>query len=144
MEGDVVPDDDHVSRCCFKSKCSEIDGRPLGTAFQLRRGETYLSVNWLEFLQLQDRAAEIAEIRRVLAGKLKLKRGDRLAVLHVETSRHYVKQNTPDERDLKARHEPDLPADPSHSGIFGLRHEAEDDMVADLLAQVIREVYPAV
>jgi hypothetical protein len=52
-----------------------------------------------------------------------------------------VQSNAPDARTLAAHHEPIPPFDPSHSGIYG--YTADDDLIADLIAQVVKEVYPA-
>jgi hypothetical protein len=58
MKGDPLPEKDHVSRYCSAVHCTE-NGRITGTAFQLRQKDGYLSVNWLEFLQLYNRKNEI-------------------------------------------------------------------------------------
>ena len=44
MKGDIVPDDHHVGRLCGGSHIRE-DGTIAATAFKLRPGEPYLSVN---------------------------------------------------------------------------------------------------
>lgn len=82
MQGDRVPDTDHISRYYGRAHIQE-DGRISGTAFCLRQSEEYLSVNWLEDLGLGDRDSEIAEVRRVLEAKgRKLGTTARLAVLN--------------------------------------------------------------
>ena len=48
MKGDIVPDADHVTRLCGGSHIRE-DGTIAATAYKPRPGETYLSVNWLEY-----------------------------------------------------------------------------------------------
>jgi len=65
----------------------------------------------------------------------------RLAVLHLQTVIDHVRSNAPDARTLIARHEPDLPPDPSHSGIYG--YTADDDLIADLIAQAVQKVHRA-
>ena len=82
MKGDVVPDDHHIARLCGGSHIRE-DGTIAATAFKPRPGEAYLSVNWLEFLGLADRAAQLDEVRHVLASKRGVGASARLAVLNV-------------------------------------------------------------
>jgi len=41
---------------------------------------------------------------------------------------------------LDILHEPE-PVDPSHAGIFGLR--PDDTLIAECIAQVVQETYPA-
>jgi hypothetical protein len=135
-----VPDSDHVSRYCKPSSCTE-QHRPTGAAFQLRVTEKSLSVNWLEFLKLQSREEEIAEIRRILESKFqKIGAFGRIAILNVVDTRKHVLENTPDRRMLTTLHEPEA-TDPSHSGIYGL--EAEDLLIGELIAERIEEIYPA-
>jgi len=144
MKGDPVPTQNHITRCCFASRCTE-DGRVTGAAFQLREIDDYLSVNWLEYLQLSNRQDEIQEIRKVLNSKLTLTANAKIAVLNVGDILNHVSINTPDNRNLRVLHEPiedeQEVYDPSHSGIYGFRFE--DHMIADLMAEVVQETYPA-
>lgn len=140
MKGDVVPDAHHVSRLCGGSHVRE-DGTISATAFRLRPGESYLSVNWLEHLGLLTRQAEVGEVWRVLSTKRKIGATARLAVLNVGAARASVAQHSYDLRNLSFRHEPEMelsaPVDPSHSGIHGLLED--DNLVADLLAKAVTE-----
>ncbi len=110
------------------------------TAFLPREEEEYLSVNWLEFLKLNNRQEEIQEVRRFLGSKLILSTRAKIAVLSVEEILEYVLTQSPDSRELNVLHEPEE-ADPSHSGISGFQHD--DDLIADLIVDVIQETYPA-
>lgn len=139
MQRDRVPDSDHISRYCGGAQTHE-DGRISGTAFRLRESEEYLSVNWLEYLGLADRHSQIEEMRRVLRAKLKLGSQARLAVLNAGRLHEHVASASPDRRMLDILHEPE-PVDPSHAGIFGLR--PDDTLIAELIAQVVQETYPA-
>jgi hypothetical protein len=139
MQGDSVPDSDHITRYCGGSQINE-DSTISGAAFHLREGESYLSVNWLEFLQLGNRDAEIKELRRVLSSKLRVGAKASIAILNVGELRRYVFSESPDSRDLQVRHEPE-PDDPSHSGIFNLA--MDDDLISDLIAEVVQETYSA-
>jgi hypothetical protein len=139
MKGDNLPLQDHICRYCKATTLTE-DGQITGTAFQLRQTEESLSVNWLEFLELVNRDLEIQEIRNVLGAKLKLGTSARIAVLSVGNIISYVHAQSPDSRVLKISHEPEE-KDPSHSGVYGYQYE--DQLIADLIAETIQEVYPA-
>lgn len=107
-----------------------------------RLADEYLSTNWLECTGAQSRADQLAIVRQHLTNKgMKLTAHGRLAVLHLQTVVDYVRSTAPDARTLAAHHEPVLPLDPSHSGIYG--YTADDDLIADLIAQVVQEVYTA-
>jgi hypothetical protein len=108
----------------------------------LRPDEPYLSTNWLEGTGASSRVEQLADVRKHLTNKgMKLTAHGRLAVLHLQTMIDYVRQNSPDTQMLTAHHEPILPADPSHAGIYG--YTAGDDLIADLIAQVVQEVHKA-
>jgi hypothetical protein len=114
-------------------------------AFILRSTEEVLSVNWLDCLGLSDRAAELAEIWRVLGLKLKIRGNAKLAVLNVGNARSTVQAGTPDRRNIDILHDPDEKpgawTDPSHSSILHLQQE--DLVVAEQLALCIDETYDA-
>ena len=82
----VIQDEDHVAHYCSPDRA--IDGLPSGNAFALRedRGETYLSVDWLEILD-PDIPDAIARLRPIVAGRIRVKRDGRLAVLNVGEAR---------------------------------------------------------
>jgi len=139
MKGDSVPKRDHISRYCSGMRCTE-EGQVTGAAFLPREDEEYLSVNWLEFLKLNNRQEEIQEVRRVLDSKLTLGTRAKIAVLSVGEILEYVLTQSPDSRELNVLHEPEE-TDPSHSGISGFQHD--DDLIADLIVDVIQETCPA-
>ncbi len=138
MKGDPVPKRDHVSRYCSGMRCTE-ERQVTGAAFLPREEEKYLSVNWLEFLNLDNRQEEIREVRKVLSSKLRLGAMANIAVLNVGEALDYVHMQSPDSRELSVLHEPEE-EDPSHSGISGFRHN--DHLIADLIAEVIQETCP--
>lgn len=145
MKGDRIPDDDHVARHCGGATINE-DGTVSGTAFRLRAGkDDHLSVNWLEFLDAHHRSDQLAALREAFhAKKFDLRPKARFSVLNVGEFRQHVQQESNDGRDLQVRHEPVHTAefdDPSHAGIFG--YSPDDDLIAGLIAEVVREVYPA-
>ena len=101
--------------------------------------DEYLSTNWLECTGAPSRADQLAIVRQHLTNKeMRLAASGRLAVLHLQTVIDHVRSGTPDARTLAAHHEPILPSDPSHSGIYG--YTADDHLIADLIAQVFQEV----
>lgn len=139
MPGPEIPGTDHVCRLCGATKCDE--GRPVGAAFMPRPRDLYLSTNWLESTGAATRGEQLATIRQHLTNKgMSLLANARLAVLHLQTVIDHVRFNAPDGRTLAAHHERE-PSDPSHAGIYG--YTADDDLIADLIAQVVHEVHKA-
>lgn len=135
MRGDRLPAQDHISRYC-RPKTLQEDGQPSRASFMLRPDEEFLSVNWLQYFDLPDRQAQITQVRQAI--RLKLQAKAKIAVLNVGGILNRVHRNS--DRVLAVLHEPEQD-DPSHSGIHGYRHE--DDLVADLIAEEVRETYPA-
>lgn len=148
MKDEPVPDTDHIARYCGGGSLTP-KGKVSGAHFKLRtkeggEKEDYLSVNWLEFLGLEDRQAELHEVRRVLATKITVGSKAKIVVLNVEHVKRHVFQNSPDKRELRILHRPDEPPgkpDPSHSGIFDTL--VDEEMIIELIAQAVSETYPA-
>ena len=134
MNGDRLPDQDHISRYCAPKTAP--DGQPTGASFMLRREEEFLSINWMEHFGDIGREAQLTEIRKHIA--LSLAASGRFAVLNVGETIAQDQRNS--EWKLAVLHEP-TPDDPSHSGVHGYGHE--DDLVADLIAEVVLKTYPA-
>jgi hypothetical protein len=107
----------------------------------MRETEEYLSVNWLEQLNRSDRAIQIRDLQSLYATKLRVGTAARIAVLNVGALRDKVERESPDGRLLRVLHEPEEPDDPSHAGIYEIPHD--DEMIAELIAQVVLEKYPA-
>ena len=106
MKGDVVPDADHVSRYCSRSRLTE-EGKVTAAAFQLKEDEQSISVNWLESLDQPNREAEIAKVREALSSDITLRRTGRIAVLNVgETRSHVYRETHPENKDLRFLHDP--------------------------------------
>jgi hypothetical protein len=136
MTGDHLPEQDHVSRYC-KPKTLGEDDQPSRTSFMLRPDDDYLSVNWLEYFGDIGRQEQLTEIRRHIT--LTLAATGKFAILNVGKALQHVRTHS-DKRNVAILHEP-IPEDDSHSGIHGYSHE--DDLVADLIAEVIQETHPA-
>jgi len=111
------------------------------TAFMLRSSEEFLSVNWLEYFRFYDRKKEMQRIRDALQKKLRIGVDAKIAVLQTGKMVDYVYNRSQDHRKLSVKHKPEE-NDPSHSGIFGLKDE-HDLFIAELIAEVIQETYPA-
>lgn len=139
MKGQAIPDSDHVGRYC---KASTVEnGEISAAAFMMRETEQYLSVNWLEVLNRSERAIQIRDLRSLYATKLRVGTAARIAVLNVGALRAKVERESPDSRLLRVLHEPEEPDDPSHAGIYEIPHD--DEIIAELIAQVVLEKYPA-
>ena len=136
-ESQGIRDEHHVARYCSGSQHD--GGKVLPTAFQLRRpGETYLSVNWLEYFGLKTFDAALA---RICADKRSLgfsiRHTGRFAVLNAGIVRS-ISVDSDDlsgiVRSLTVIHLPEV-GDESHSGIDGYQQDDFGLLVADLLAE---------
>jgi hypothetical protein len=134
MRGDQLPYQDHISRYCAPKTLA--DGQPTGTSFMLRQDEEYLSVNWLEYFDHIGMSAQINQIREHI--ELSLASSGLFAVLNIGETIDYIQSNS--EKHLAILYEP-TSGDPSHSGIYDYRHE--DDLVADLIAEIVIETHPS-
>ena len=140
MNGDLIPDNDNVSRYCRASTVSEY-GIPLPQAFQLRRGEDSLSVNWLEYLSSEDLVDALRLVRMAFQDiGYSLGRNGRFAVLNVGEIKDLGLENS---ISLLVRHDPQ-PNNVSHAGIFGFPND--DFLIATAIAQLVsqRDMHPAV
>ena len=134
-----IADDHHVTRYCSGSQHDR--DMVLPTAFQLRRqGESYLSVNWLEYFGLNtfdEALARICTDKRALG--FNIRHTGRFAVLNAEFIRS-VYRNSSDlpetVHSLTVAHLPEV-GDESHSGIGGYGVDEAGLLVADLLAESV-------
>ena len=146
MKGDQIPDQDHIARYCSFSRLSD-DGQPEPTAFMLKPAkpaeppEESLSVNWLEYLECPGRISKIAEIRRIYRETFDVGAQAKIAILNVGEVCDKVRTESPDRRILQVHHDPIVPKDPSHSGIYNLRQN--DSVIAELIADTVLESYSA-
>ena len=138
MKGQAIPDSDHVGRYC---KASTVEnGEISAAAFMVRKTEDYLSVNWLEEINRSDRTTQMSELQSLYATKLRVGAAARIAVLNVGGLRAKVQRESPDNRLLRVLHEPESD-DPSHAGIYEISYD--DDITAELIAQIVLETHPA-
>ena len=143
LKDESIPPDHHISRYCGGASLLK-NGEVTGTSFLLRPTDEYLSVNWLDFLELDDRDSEIEEVKRVLGTKMKLGSTAKIAVLNVGYTQDHVRQKSQDNRYLNILHRPDEPPDKpdaSHSGIFDT--EEDEQLIADLIAEKVLETFAA-
>lgn len=133
-------EDHHVSRYC-KPSAVHRDGTPMARAFSLRRGEKYLSLNWLEYFRKSSRNEELDCVRGVFKKKkYRLRPNGRFAVFRVRTAVDKVKQLT--RQRVEVRHL-NQDHDWSHVGLFSYTRLDVEITVA--LRDVSRkDVYPAV
>ena len=141
MEGDPLPDDDHVSRYCKPSSVGA-HGLPLASAFRLRASESSLSVNWLEALGAGSTSDAVAQVRALFRARgFALRANGRFAVLNVGAAKAVVRQELG--LSLRIDHDP-RPDDPSHAAITGF--PADDLAIAVELTALVsqQDTYPAI
>ena len=124
----------NVARQCRKRDMEE-DGTPSADAFLLRaeKNELYLSTNWLEYFDPNDRQTQISSVIQSLQRKGRtVKRSESFSVINVGEATIQCKRQyklTIFFRNLNELN------DPSHSGIYGYtKHNAK---VALLLARLV-------
>ena len=112
---DPLPDSDHVLRYCSPRHVNE--GIIHGSAFRIRPGEEYLSVNWMEYFGKSASVEEQTDgIRTALIKKkFQLKSDGRFARLHVGTVKEVI-------QNAEVKRVPG-PKDPSHAGIYPGRQD---------------------
>lgn len=140
MKDDPLPREDHIARYCGGSHIDE-DELIAPTAFHLRhnQNEKYLSVQWLEILKQPNRISAIANVQGIIGQKLRPGKTSRIGVLNVgEVIDHVANESG---SSIRILHEPE-PADTSHSGIYDT--DQDEELIAELIAKKILEIYPAV
>lgn len=149
MKGFELLDSHRIARLCQGSGINRDDGQPLGVAFLPRRSEAYLSVNWVDHLKCPDGSAEVIELRTLYEHKLDVGRNAKIAFLSVGLTRTEVSAKTDDHRKLRILHWPESYRnkkgqkgdDPTHSGIWELRHN--DELIGELIRSTMVECVPA-
>ena len=139
MVNTPLPDEDHVSRYCNPSAVE--GGLPMASAFIPRRGEEYLSVNWLEYFGESNLTAAVERVREVFRVKrYRVRQNGRFAMLNVGAARTAAHEGV--DRALSIKRLP-VDNDRSHAAIRG--YGSDDLAVAvELVALVTRQdVHPA-
>ncbi len=133
-----LPDRNHVSRYCKPSTVGE-RGQLMASAFSIRPGEGYLSVNWLEHFGMpidEPRGTEAAldRVRETLRSKgFRLRSSGRFALLNVGKVKTTIRRTFG--RSLHINHLP-LPDDASHAGVLG--YTEQDRMIAAEIRAAVR------
>ena len=141
MSGTELPDADHVSRYCKPATVGQ-DGLPIAAAFELRPGEDFLSVNWLEYFVAPNHEAAVGHVRNAFQAKgYRLKRNGRFAALNAGTVKAAVSETV--DGPARIEHLP-VDDDESHCGVF--RYAADDLAVAVAIKALVsaESVFPAV
>ena len=144
MNDRALPDSDHVVRYAGFTDILD-DGTLNCSAFQLRKGETGLSVYWLEYFEDRTKSQQLEEIRPLI----RLKRGRKggLAELNVGETREHISNRLDELRFINVPLLADekYEADPSHSEIMGLppKDSPEAELIGDMIAECVIEVHPA-
>lgn len=138
--GSKVPDSDHIARYCKPGTLNE-NKIPTGDSFRLRSNEPSLSVNWLEFLDANNRNNAIKKLRQCFAQKgFAVKVSGKFAVLNVDTIVTYVHNECGCL--LEVIHEGGK--DPSHCGVYNIPVSEDKAMlVGELMAEKICALYNA-
>jgi hypothetical protein len=133
----TIPDEHHLSRHAgFRSIISLPNGSRIVSShlFRLKEGEEYISVDWLEYFQC-DYRERLDRIRNALEARYRIvgvKSG--LAIVNIHEIKIAGRNN---QRELSVMTTGDQ-NDPSHSGIYGLRFEPEDEIIAQVIANCVR------
>ncbi len=140
MKGELIVDENHISRICPRKTLDPDTQIVTGASFRLRLDENYLSVNWLESLESNNnREIQISKLKIILDIKgYTLKKSSKIAVLHVGNMCSHVKENSKDQRCLEVFHEPNT-IDCSHSGIYNSK--VDEILISELIAQKVEETY---
>jgi hypothetical protein len=142
MNGDSIPDTDHVLR--------HVNGRLLqgedidGSGFRLRENEPNLSFGWMEYYRNHSPDEQIQLIRDTFP--LRLKKKDKFAELNVGVAKRHVNSEHPEKKIIDfiedGIFEDGIPLFPSHC--FMTCEPDMDAMIGDLLAECILAKFPAI
>jgi len=137
MKGDSIPGSDHVLRHVNARliQGDEIDG----SGFQLRKDETELSFNWMEYYRTLTAEEQIQSIRDTFP--LNVKKKDKFVKLNVGHAKNHVSSEHPEQKTIDFV-EDGCPKVPSHCLMRG--EPDIDAMMGDLLAECILEKFPAI
>ena len=108
-----------------------------GSAFALRDGEAYLSVNCLNLFASAGTETQLRELRATLRSKMNVRQSHRLSIVNVGRTKKRLRAH---KYEVDFRHMPE-PNDATHCGVFGT--EYNDEVVQDLLARCVDSVVSA-
>ena len=140
-----LPDEDHVVHYAKPTSVRE-DGSVDGSVFRLRRNDTGLSVNWLEYFQELNKSQQLDKVRQL--SRLTMRPNGRLAELNVGITKRHVQSRL---ETLRFIHVPltaegEYQPDPSHGEITGLPpgDSPEAALIGDMIAECIGTIHPAI
>ncbi len=121
----------NVTRYCKPSTLE--NGVPNSSAFERRSEEKYLSVYLLDFFKMHTEVENVIEVKKFMTAKgFNFTPNGCFAVLNIEQSREYILEESSSEIYYREKNLP-------HCGIF---HDADDLLIATLLAECIQSKYP--
>ena len=125
----------HVSRYCRPLSIGN-NGKPKAEAFQLREDrDEYLSVNWLEYFEAQERSQAIDCVRQTFVNKgFSISTNGRFAILPVGEIVALISGLSSKPSRIEYLPEED---DPSHCGVFGYA-ASDGDTIALEIARLVR------
>ena len=131
-----IPKGDNICRYC---KPSTVDNeRLMGGAFCMGEKEEYLSVNWIEYLGIQNLKAAADKVYCVLCNKqYGVKPTGRMAIIGVGMA---ISVGHDARKEIRIQHVPESD-DCSHSGIFGYTYD--DYRIAVALAKKAQSFKPS-
>lgn len=134
--GDQIPEEHHIARYCKRHTLD--NGKPTSASFELREGESYLSVNWIECIDPSDSSRAIGELWEHYSNIFRgIKPKSRIALLNVGNTLEHVEQESTDKRKLRINHNPTPPNNLSHAGIYG--YSFMDTLIAETIAQSVAQ-----
>jgi len=134
---EVVIEDHHfIARYCKASVIRQ--GLPSSDAFYLRKNESYLSVNWLEYFGELTKSQAIEYVRQAFLDKgYRIRLSGRFVSLQISQVKNIISRHS---------HQPasivHLPGkrDPSHCGVYGYTgHAATDEFIALKISRFYHE-----
>jgi len=136
INGQDIPDSDHVLRYCSQLHIHDETGRILTSAFRFRPGEEYLSVNWAEYFgKDMEISQQITKIREGVSKNLQLKPSGRFARINVGRAKKQIES-------AEIKHTPGK-KNPSHSGIYVTQENREATLeLANMIAS--NDIFSAV
>jgi hypothetical protein len=137
LKGDPIREEDHVLRH-VKARYIE-NGDISGGAFRLRKDETELSFNWMEFYRQQSLEEQVALVRQTFP--LQVKGSELFVRLNVGQAKTCISQEHPEKKTINFIEDGDTTV-PSHCLMTG--SPDIDDMIGDLLVHCILERFPAI
>ncbi len=136
QDGDNIPNSDHVVRYCSPRNVQ--DGKILSSAFTKKKGEDYLSVNWLEYFNgNMDSFQRLQSVRDCI--RLNIRPNGRFVKISVGDAKKSIKH-------VQVKYKP-ANSDPTHAGIYlSLEENLEQTIELGnfLLFLDSTEIFPAV